>query len=67
MSLLATALLIIGLGFVAWLTARARAMAFSGAAAGPLRPHSRPNYHGWYVALWAVLPPLVFLAVWREV
>ncbi len=60
------ALLIVGLGFVAWLTARARAMAFSRIAAGPTRPHSRPNYHGWYVALWTAIPPLLFLALWSE-
>jgi phosphate transport system permease protein len=55
-------LLILGLGFIAWLSAKARAAAFAGPSRA--RPHSLPVYHGWYVALWAVLPALVFLAFW---
>ncbi|MEA1014635.1 phosphate ABC transporter permease subunit PstC [Sphingosinicella sp. LY1275] len=65
MSLAAIALLILGLGLVAWLTARAKAAAFP--RAGGARPHSLPSYHGWYVALWAVIPALLFLAVWSSV
>ena len=61
----AIALLVLGLGFVAWLSARAKALAFAGP--GKTRLHSLPNYHGWYVALWAVLPALLFLAVWGSV
>jgi len=64
LSLLAMVLLIVGLGFVAWLSARARAAAFAGS--GSARPHSRPNYHGWYVALWAVIPALLFVAFWGQ-
>jgi phosphate transport system permease protein len=64
-SLTAIALLIIGLGFIAWLSARARARAF--VVPGKARPHSLPNYHGWYVALWAVVPALLFLALWGNV
>jgi phosphate transport system permease protein len=30
-------------------------------AAGPARPHSRPGYHGAYVALWATIPALLVL------
>jgi len=66
MSLLAIVLLVIGLGFVAWLMARARAMAFA-RPGGAERPHSLPSYHAWYVALWAVIPALLFLAVWTGV
>ncbi|WP_129793196.1 phosphate ABC transporter permease subunit PstC [Sphingosinicella sp. CPCC 101087] len=64
MSVAAIALLIVGLGLVAWLAARARAAAF----AGPGRPrlHSLPGQHGWYVALWTVIPALLFLAGWNE-
>jgi phosphate transport system permease protein len=40
-------------------------MAFVGA--GKARPHSLPGFHGWYVALWAVVPALIFLAVWSGV
>gem|GEM_PF-3571848 len=65
MSLLAIILLVLGLGFIAWLSARARALSFT--RAGNTRPHSLPSYHGWYVALWAVLPALLFLAVWGSV
>jgi phosphate transport system permease protein len=65
LSLLAIILLVLGLGFIAWLSARARALSFT--RAGNARPHSLPNYHGWYVALWAVLPALLFLAVWGSV
>lgn len=42
---------------------RARALAGSG---GP-RLHSRPPFHGLYVALWTVLPPLVMIALWLSV
>jgi len=62
MSPLAIAALILGLGVIAWLTARARAGTF--AMPGKARVHSLPGYHGWYVALWAVLPALLFLATW---
>ncbi|HEY9552917.1 phosphate ABC transporter permease subunit PstC [Allosphingosinicella sp.] len=65
MSLLAIVLLILGLGLVAWLTARARAMAFAGP--GKPRLHSLPSYHGWYVALWALIPALLFLVVWSSI
>lgn len=65
MSLAAIAFLIFGLGLVAWLSARAKAMSFAGV--GTERPHSLPSYHGWYVALWAVVPALIFLAVWGSV
>jgi phosphate transport system permease protein len=64
-SLAALALLILGLGLLAWVAARAKAMSFR--TAGATRPHSLPNYHGWYVALWAILPALLFLAVWSSV
>lgn len=62
MSLAAIVLLVLGLGFIAWLSAKARAAAFAGP--GRQRPHSLPGYHGWYVALWAVVPALLFLAFW---
>ncbi|HYD37158.1 MAG TPA: phosphate ABC transporter permease subunit PstC, partial [Allosphingosinicella sp.] len=45
--------------------AHARAAAF--AAPGKPRPHSRPGHHGWYVALWTMVPALLFLAVWNNV
>jgi phosphate transport system permease protein len=57
--------LILALGGVSWLAGRARAAGF--AIGGPDRRHSLPTYHGWYVALWAVVPALLFLAVWGSV
>ena len=52
-------LLAFGLGLAGWLAARSRAWAFQ--RGGP-RLHSLPSYHGWYVALWAAVPALVFAA-----
>jgi phosphate transport system permease protein len=63
---LTIALLLLGLGLAAWLAARAKAMAFARPAAGAARAHSLPAYHGWYVALWAVVPGLVVLAAWSH-
>ncbi len=55
----------LGLGVAAWMAARAKAAAFAGP--GKARPHSLPNHHGWYVALWAAVPALLFLALWAPV
>jgi len=57
--------LIIGLGLIGWLTARARAARFD--RGGARRLHSLPSQHGWYVAMWTILPGLLFLAVWSAV
>ena len=65
MSLTVIALLVVGLGLVAWVSARAKATAFS--VPGRARPHSLPAQHGWYVALWTVVPALLFVAVWSEI
>ncbi len=63
--------MIIGLALVAWLTGRAKAThgqqsaPAAGGQGGPVvRPHSRPQYHGWYVAMWTAIPPLMWLALW---
>ncbi|PSJ41896.1 phosphate ABC transporter permease subunit PstC [Allosphingosinicella deserti] len=66
MSSLALFLIVLGLAALGWLMARARAMAFRRVAGGQ-RAHSLPNYHGWYVALWAALPALLFIAIWTPV
>jgi phosphate transport system permease protein len=65
LSIAAIALIVLGLGAIAWLGARARAAAFRTSTGS--RPHSLPSYHGWYVALWAALPALLFLAIWGPV
>jgi phosphate transport system permease protein len=59
-------LLIIGLAAIAWFSARARAMLLE-KTAGRLGTHSRPHYHGSYVALWTILPAALFLLVWQNV
>jgi len=52
--------LVLGLGALSFLFARAKAAAFRPAAAAP-RAHSLPVYHGWFAALWAVVPALLLL------
>ena len=61
-------LLALGLGLAAWLAARSRAWAFqrSGDGTKSAKLHSLPTYHGWYVALWAAVPALLFAAVWTS-
>ncbi|MDX3900803.1 MAG: phosphate ABC transporter permease subunit PstC [Sphingobium sp.] len=63
-------LLLAGLGAIAWVSARTRALRLKAAvqASGRRDPlHSLPGYHGAYVALWTVIPALIFLAVWANV
>ena len=59
-------LLAAGLGFVGWLAGRARAAGFR-AAAPDVRPTALPVYHGWYVALWILIPVLLFVLLWSIV
>jgi phosphate transport system permease protein len=54
--------MIAGFGLIGWLSARARAVRFD--RGGQKRLHSLPAQHGWYVAMWTVLPALLFLVVW---
>ncbi len=79
MSGFAIVTMVIGLGVIAWLSARAKAtrlMYATGGVAipsreGEARPrsllHSLPSYHGWYVALWVLLPALLFLGAWSNI
>ena len=59
-------LLALGLGLVGWLAARARAWSFRRAA-----PQNRlaalPVYHAWYVALWVLVPVLLFALAWNAI
>ncbi|GGB62937.1 phosphate ABC transporter permease subunit PstC [Blastomonas aquatica] len=57
--------LIAGLGLITWVFARARAGKFI--TAGPASVHSLPSYHGWYAAMWAVVPAVIFLVVWNSI
>ena len=55
-------ILVMGLALIGWLAGRMRAAAFR---RGTLqRFSSQPVHHGWFVALWTLAPPLVFLAIW---
>lgn len=56
--------LIVGLGVVGWVTGRMRARSL--ALTSGIRPHSLPTQHGWYVAMWTVVPAMLFLAVWTQ-
>lgn len=58
-------LLILGLALIGWLAGRARSAMLAGRTGTKL--HSRPQYHGWYVALWLFAPAAIFLAVWTSV
>jgi len=63
-------LLLAGLGAIAWVSARARAMRLQNVARASGRRdamHSLPGYHGWYVALWTLVPAGLFLAVWANI
>ncbi len=59
-------LLALGLGLVAWLAARARAWSFRRAAPN-VRLAALPTYYGWYVALWVLVPAMLFALVWSTV
>jgi phosphate transport system permease protein len=55
--------LVAGLGVIAWLTGRARAARFG--AASKHRLHSLPGQHGLYVAMWTVIPTVIFVIAWN--
>ena len=59
-------LLALALGLIGWLAARSRAWAFR-TAGGATSLHSLPNYHGWYVALWAIVPAIAFALAWNSI
>ena len=66
MSLTILFLLALGLGLAGWLAARARAWSFRrSVGAGGLA--ALPSYHGWYVALWIVVPMVIFIAAWSVI
>ena len=61
--------LVLGLGLVGWIFGRARAAAFVRSAKGGPRGqvNSLPSYHGWFVAICALVPALLFMAIWQSV
>lgn len=50
------------LAFIGYWLGRSRAYSISGGQSAAL--NSRPNYHGYFVALWAGVPALVLFLVW---
>lgn len=64
MTLTVALVAIIAIALVAGLFARNRA---AGLRSDGGRLNSLPNYHALYVAIWAALPALLFLAVWTPV
>lgn len=62
-------LLALGLGLIGWLMARSRAWALRGTPAQGVagRLHSLPGYHGWYVAIWAAVPAILFALAWNAI
>ena len=53
---------VVGLAVIGWLTARARATHFREQTRE--RFSSLPGHFAWFVALWTVLPPILFLFLW---
>jgi phosphate transport system permease protein len=69
MSGFAITLMVLLLGVVAWACGRARAVHLAAPAKGEdiqtaPRANSLPGYHGWYAAVWTVIPALLFLGLW---
>jgi phosphate transport system permease protein len=62
LSILLLLFLIAGLGLIGWLTARVRAVGFRRNSSR--RFSSLPSHHGTYVAMWMVIPALMFVTVW---
>ncbi len=61
-------LLLSGLGILAYLLGRDRAIKLGGGASGALQKlHSLPEYYGYFCVLWSVLPALAVLVVWEFV
>lgn len=58
--------LVFGLAVIAWLSARARASLME-KQAGRRKVHSRPHQYAAYTAIWTLLPPIAFLAVWANI
>jgi phosphate transport system permease protein len=59
-------LLALGLGLVGWLAARARAWSFM-KGLGSVKLAALPSYHGWFVALWIIVPMVLFAILWSIV
>ncbi len=59
--------LILLLGFLAtaaFFMGRGRSLSLAATSSGAVKPHSLPGYHGYFVAIWVVLPALALLSIW---
>jgi len=65
MSPITLILIALGLGLLGWLSGRAKAWGFQSTLGA--RTASRPVYHAWYVALWVVIPVLLFVLAWSVI
>mgnify|MGYP000368442793 CR=1 FL=1 len=65
MSIALLFLLALGFGLAGWLAARAKAWNFR--KRGAPRLAALPSYHGWYLALWVVVPMVLFIALWGAI
>ena len=65
MSIALLFLLALGFGLAGWLAARAKAWSFR--KSGGARLAALPSYHGWYLALWVVVPMVLFIALWGSI
>ena len=65
MSIALLFLLALGFGLAGWLAARAKAWSFR--RNGAARLAALPSYHGWYLALWIIVPMVLFIAVWGAI
>ena len=60
-----TLILLLGLmATAAFFLGRGRSLVVAGGPAGIRRLHSLPGYHGYYVAIWCLLPALAVLLLW---
>ena len=66
MSPITLLMIAMGLGLAGWLAARAKAWSFQ-KGENPRRLAARPNYHGWYVALWVLVPTVIFITIWSSI
>ena len=61
-------LLLTGLGMLAFLLGRDRAIGLGGGSSGALRKlHSLPEYYGYYCLFWCAMPALAILCAWELV
>ncbi|MEN8174603.1 MAG: phosphate ABC transporter permease subunit PstC [Pseudomonadota bacterium] len=57
-------LVLLGISSMAYYLARRRSVAVVGGGRAVKNLHSLPNYHGFYAALWALLPAMLVVGIW---